>query len=77
MAKFLVEKGIKIPAKAPSTGRNMLYPFRDMQKGSSFVVSSGPAAARARQAASTFSRRNPEFKFTSRKTPKGVRIWRV
>ncbi len=77
MAKFVIEKGIKIPAKTPDVGRPLLYPFADMQKGSSFVVPSGRATLRARQAASAYSRRHPEFKFTSRKTPNGVRIWRV
>ena len=78
MAKFVIENGIKIPAETPSAGRNMFYPFSGYAERLQFCSFFWPMPpcghAKPRR---TFSQRHPEFKFTSRKTPDGVRIWRV
>lgn len=66
---FKVEKNIPIPQKTHLTK----YPFYSMEIGDSFETEEG----RVRQAAFNYAADHPEYKFKSRKTEIGFRVWRV
>lgn len=68
---FKIEKRVPIPARTTTPK----YPFRDMKVGDSFVVADGGKSVAI--AASAFSRRNPEYRFTARKEGDAIRIWRI
>jgi hypothetical protein len=68
---FKIEKKVPIPARTTT----QKYPFRDMEVGDSFVATDGGKSVLV--AASAFTRRNPEYRFTTRKEGDGIRIWRI
>jgi hypothetical protein len=65
-----IEKGIAIPM-----GKNATYPFRQMEVGDSFLI---PGKTTAQTAGIvTSARMRTGWKFATRTTPDGVRIWRT
>jgi hypothetical protein len=71
---FKIEKNIPIPV--PTVGvRRSMYPFADMAVGDSFEV----VGKNARQfsGATNSAMKRYGFKFVTRSTESGVRIWRV
>lgn len=62
----------KIPI--PKGGRgSKKYPFEEMEIGDSFEASGGNVQG----SAVSFALRNPEYKFKTRKTENGIRVWRI
>lgn len=76
-----IEKGIAV--KQFNTGKHTHWPFRNMKIGDSFLVPKEEESEKTgnphpiRAAAAYFAFRNPEFKFTIRKTEEGLRCWRI
>lgn len=62
-------------------GRTPRYPFRNMEKGDSFLIPLASEKAIKNQkiypAASKFSSRNEGFEFVTRKLDDGIRVWRT
>lgn len=72
---FKIDKDIPLPAHGHGGNRHSKYPFAQMSVGDSFFA---PATSKAVHAAATnFAKRNPGFKFTTRKEGDGTRIWRI
>lgn len=75
---YAIEKNIPMPKR--SGGNKLVYPFRDMIVGDSFVVPFDKRAT-ARASSMSYARRNKGVKFSSRcvsvGTSTGVRIWRT
>lgn len=74
MSEFKIEKGIPQPAR--SGGRYSKYPFREMKVGDSFLAETSDASV-IRSNVAVFSRRNPGYKFSTRKEGTGIRVWRI
>lgn len=73
--QFVLERDVPIP-KHTGRGRAATYPFRDMEVGDSFfVTTSRPKTHPVRRAASAFAARHGG-KFCTRRTDEGVRVWR-
>lgn len=77
-----IEKNVPLPDVTMPTSRK--YPFPDMEAGDSFALpcASKDAAAvaqRCRHAARAYITRNKHqpLKFSTRRTPEGVRCWRI
>lgn len=74
---YTIEKNVPVPM--PGGGRNIKYPFRDMEVGDSFACDYG-VASRLRSAASQFGIRNGRL-YKVRKVTEGElvvgRCWRV
>tara|TARA_R100001510_G_scaffold57770_1_gene67630 strand:- start:840 stop:1064 length:225 start_codon:yes stop_codon:yes gene_type:complete len=69
---MLIEKDVPIPSKKSK------YNFDSMDVGESFTIpNKEPEATRLRVAASAYSRRHEEFKFTTRALGEVLRIWRI
>lgn len=67
-----IDKGIPIPPR--TFGRPAVYPFATMEVGDSFLYRGGMTTGCT--AASVNGKRLGR-KFVTRKTPDGIRIWRV
>lgn len=74
MSDYKIDNGLPIPASRNTDGGK--YPLRKMAIGDSFIV---PLVTRDKvyPAVSYFSKRNPPYKFTIRKTDDGYRVWRI
>jgi len=83
-----IEKGIPIPTvnRKGIGGTNSSYPFKTMEIGDSFSVRAKSGSMEDRRktaktlvvASSHFCKKwKPEWKFTTRQTETGARIWRV
>lgn len=70
-----IERGVPLPSRP--TGIYNSYPFRDMKIGDRIFVPDSEAGERIRSAASYFSLRNPEYRFTVRREGNGYRAWRI
>ena len=76
MSKIEIESDIPVPASY-TNGRPASYPFRQMLVGQSiFIPASDVEPHQAAKRAYAASRRTG-YKFTCRKMPDGVRVWRV
>ena len=71
MSPYQIEHNVPMPSRR--AGR---YPFPNMGIGDSFTVPV-EMEKQARAAATYFSRKNPEYRFTGKKTETGLRIWRI
>lgn len=69
---FKIEKGV------PAPGRHHLnkYPFGEMDAGDSFLVNGGGKEENIINAAYQYGKVHNK-KFSCRRTPDGMRIWRV
>lgn len=68
-----IDKGIPVPLGYHSS----VWPFEEMKTGESFLVpNEGDVRSRVYSAASYFGKRNNK-KFTVRKVPEGLRVWRT
>ena len=65
--KIIVDQGVPLPSK---------YPFSDMRKGDSFLLSSNMKRSATTVAAKRYGEKNG-MKFTTRKTSQGLRCWRT
>lgn len=79
---YRLQDNIPIPPRV-IVGRRSKYPFKEMTIGSSFLVSKKEAngdlerlMTRMTSAAATAGK-HFNYKFTLRKLPDGVRIWRI
>lgn len=72
-----IEKYVPVPENNGMRGGGR-YPFSKMEVGDSFTLGES-YYKRVRSAASTFSKRHPEYKFVARMDDSGetFRIWRV
>lgn len=74
-----IDKGVPVP----SAGHKNKYPFKDMEPGDSFFVSTegqdkGNTRNRIQSCACRFAKmQNPRQQFCSRQTDDGIRCWRV
>jgi hypothetical protein len=80
--KYQIESGVEMPeAKRNPTGAKGKYPFPDMKIGDSFLYSRATDRTTQQYAGSAArmwaKKRNNGWKFSTRKTEEGVRIWRV
>lgn len=75
---FKIDNNVPIPGHKAGTKEGYKYPFNDMRVGDSFLVQPDPVSGRNKIAAacSQHSKRHGG-KFITRKTPEGIRIWRV
>lgn len=73
MSEFKIEKGIPQPARNGCTK----YPLRQMKVGESFFVGESTNASVVRSNIALFSKRNPDYKFSTRKEGTGIRVWRI
>ena len=64
----------QIPLPIQRCGPNQKYPWDTMRVGDSFLFADG---SKATALVSVRNRAHPETKFVTRKTPQGVRCWRV
>ena len=79
---FDIEKNVEIPKKAGAFGRPNKYPFGRMDVGDSFIVpfddeDISRVRNRVSQAINKAQKKSPSMRFTLRKLPEGVRVWRV
>lgn len=80
MSEYKIESNVPMPE--PLYWRSK-YPLRQMKIGDSFFIPGKTLKERTRctVAGAWFSKRNPEYKFTTRTVMesgiKGVRVWRV
>jgi len=74
MSNYTVVSSVKMP-EYRNAGRPNKYPFKEMEKGQSFVVSLKEYFS-ARSAAYTFGFRHRK-KFSARKIGDHARIWRT
>ena len=72
MSEFKIEKGVPKPARAGYSK----YPLRKMEVGDSFFIETGDPSV-IRSNVTIFSKRNPGYKFSTRKEGTGIRIWRI
>lgn len=71
-----IDRNIPIPPPGHASEIAAFYPWGDLLPGDSFLMQTdnpNNATNAARQAA----RKRPGWKFTTRKLPEGVRVWRV
>lgn len=66
-----VDKHIPLPAGRES------YPFAQMAKGDSFLITDDTWVHNVRSAAYMYQSRHPGTRFTCRKYGEGWRLWRV
>ena len=74
-----IDKNIPIPP-AGHSGKRSFYPFRELEIGDSFLVpynSEKPYATQTRLTTRAAYHERYGFKYTTRRTPEGVRVWRV
>lgn len=74
-----IETGIPLPPVkwvARNRGKSK-YPFKDMKINDSFEVVGRKEGISAAHLASMWGRNNRPYRFSSRKTENGYRIWRV
>lgn len=67
MSDIILDPTVPIPENRES------WPFREMKIGDSFKTSN----PNVKSAAYMFSKRNQNYKFTTRKMKDGYRIWRI
>lgn len=67
----------KVPLPKPQRGPRAKYPFRTMKKGDSFLVSSKARNEFNVRCASYMASRRLKVKFTVRRVPEGIRVWRI
>lgn len=77
---FRIDKNLPIP-NPTGQGRHSIYPFARMEVGDSFLVPPSMCPPRtglngARRSVSMYAKRHGT-KFTCRKTPDGLRVWRI
>ena len=74
MALNVIEKGVPIP----KSGTNAKYKWGDMEIGDSIAFATPDAAGSLKilAAARIYGKRNNKT-FLSRRSPKGIRIWRM
>lgn len=85
MQKYKIEKGIKIPKPAVGVTNNQpskaALTMRDMKKGESFLVSDPLDSLRADKVVRDHNTRERarggSRQFTTRRSEKGLRIWRT
>ena len=74
---YAIEKNVPVAA---STQGGIVYPFRDMEPGDSFLVPTERAGGNhmntPRRAATQYAKRHG-IKLVTRKVDGGLRIWRV
>lgn len=81
MKKFKIEKGIAIPDAGRTN--NCKWPFNDMGVGDSCIVIPLKEYTReihtfiANAARSYGWTKNPRWKYATRKTAEGLRVWRI
>jgi len=75
--KYPIEKNIPIPIGGLKVSTE--YPLSEMEEGDSFFVPSEPERSKKiQQSIMTYVHRNMfAKKFTTRRIPGGIRIWRV
>lgn len=71
MNEIKIEKGVPVP----SPPMRAKYPFKDMEVGDSFFVSS-EYIDKVRSSAASYARAHG-MKFTTRQEGDGLRVWRV
>jgi hypothetical protein len=73
--QFKIEANVIVPPKQ----RRGIYPWRLMNVGDSFFVEGDDSSVRSNVAncATSFSCRNKGYRFSIRKVPGGLRVWRV
>jgi hypothetical protein len=72
---FEIQKGLPVPTTR-KTGRS--YPFAQMAVGDSFLVPDAKRSCPIGTNAINFTKKHqPTWKFTTRKLPEGVRVWRI
>lgn len=79
--KVKIEKGIPVPSRIASRVRVGNLPLGDLESGDSILVEcSNEEKDRVihslRVRLGRFTKKEPEFKFSSTKVPEGIRIWR-
>jgi len=75
VSDFKIEKGIPLPVR--SNEWMILYPFKQMKVGDSFLVPYGETAqATVKKRVMASSRRYKPMKFVSKLLDEGVRVWR-
>lgn len=70
---FKIEKDVPVPEGRSGVQK---YPFHEMQAGDSFLLPREGNINAARRSATAYGARHNKV-FTARKTPDGLRIWRV
>jgi hypothetical protein len=70
MSKVKIDKGIPIPR---GKGKFSIYPWHAIEVSDSFLLNSVGASGLA----SLASKRYAPKKFICRKTPEGIRVWRI
>jgi len=77
MSEIKIDKGVPMPdrSEASNAGRSMVYPWKEMEIGDSFLLKSDVKTA-SRQCWAAAKRYAPR-RFASRKTPEGYRVWRI
>jgi len=76
--KYPIENTIPIPDGMGAGNRECKFPFSDMTQGDSFFVPMcDDTPDNVRSAASRFTKLHPTFKFITRRTTLGIRVWRT
>jgi hypothetical protein len=75
---YTIHEGVPVPAKRPQ-GRPELYPWRQLQVGSSFTVQTDDPAliTRIRSAVRGRNRRYPKRRYEWRLVEGGIGVWRI
>lgn len=80
---YKLQSNVPIPSRVVKTRRKTKYPFEQMQIGMSFLVpkkdadNNMPRLMARVGAATALAKKKFGFKFTLRRLPDGVRVWRV
>jgi hypothetical protein len=79
MENYKIEKGIPIPQKL---GRNPLWPFSQMEIKDSVFIPIEPYERKNHSlimnaARNAGNKKNPKWKFCSRRVEGGIRVWRI
>lgn len=74
MAKFEIQKGVPMPTAR--RGKELKYPFDQLGKGDSFVVTDEADMKSVVSCANSYSKRYG-IELVARKTSEGVRVWRL
>lgn len=72
-----IETGIPIPPPGNGGGRTPRYPLRELEVGDSFLVTDPSVTQRRLGSRLANFGKETGRKFTQRRTPDGIRVWRV